>query len=107
MTTLTIHDLPKSKTLDRAARSAIYGGINDWIATYRPQSALRNAVIGQLTVNNFLLINPIFNTLNQYEFVNIDIAQTFDSAINVLVNQSNAGSNGTPGVPAVPAIPAF
>lgn len=105
MTTLTIHDLEESKQLDHAARTAIYGGVNDWIATYRPQSALglRPTIIGQLNINNYLLVNPIFNTLNQYEFVNIDIAQTFDSAINVLVNQSNTGANGTPSVPAIPA----
>jgi hypothetical protein len=105
MTTLTIHDLQESKQLDSAARTAIYGGVNDWIATYRPQSAssLRGAIIGQLNINNYLLVNPVFNMLNQYEFVNIDVAQNFNSAINVLVDQSNAGSNGTPSAPAIPA----
>ncbi len=103
MTTLTIHDLQESKQLDSAARTAIYGGVNDWIATYRPQSAssLRGAIIGQ--VNNYLFVNPVFNVLNQYEFVNIDVAQNFNSAINVLVDQSNAGSNSTPAAPAIPA----
>jgi len=103
MTSLTIQDLHESKRLDGAARKAIYGGVNDWISTYTPRSALRGAIIGQ--VNNYLLMNPVFNILNQYELVNIDASQNFDSLINIVVDQANAGSNSAHGVPAIPAMP--
>jgi hypothetical protein len=102
MTTLTINDLHEDHQLDRAALATIRGGVNDWIRTFQPPSALRGSIIGSLNINNYLLINPVFNTLNQYEFVNVDVSESFDSAINVLVNQANAGANTT-----TPAIPAF
>lgn len=89
MAKLTISNLHESKAIDRAARTAIYGGINDWVATYRPGSSSPNTFINNVNI----LVNPVFNTLNQLNLTNIDVAENTDSLINIDVDQASQGEN--------------
>jgi hypothetical protein len=56
MSQLVIHDLPKSVELDRAARTAIHGGISfSWIRPYinAPQAGAASLSLVNIT-NNFI-----------------------------------------------------
>lgn len=94
MASLQIYDLNVSTHLDAKARAAIYGGFNfGWIRPYvgsRPSSSYGNTtIIGQ--VFNTFLINPTYNTVNQLEFVTIDVAENVDSLIDIDVAQGQSG----------------
>jgi hypothetical protein len=89
MAKLNISNLYESKAMDRAARTAIYGGINDWIASYRPGSSLPYTFINNVNI----VVNPVFNTLNQLNLTNIDVAENTDSLINIDVDQASKGEN--------------
>jgi len=90
MAKLTISNLHESKAMDRAARTAIYGGINDWVATYRPGSSS----LPYTFINNVnIVVNPVFNTLNQLNLTEIDVAENTDSFINIDVDQASQGKN--------------
>lgn len=97
MATLKIHDLSVSKDLDAKARAAILGGISfGWIRPFagKQSSPVGNTFIGQVNVSNTFLLNPVFstvyNTVNQLEFVTIDVAENSDSLIAVDVAQGQA-----------------
>jgi len=97
MATLSINDLPANKSHDRQAMTALRGGMSfGWIRPYQSASASTpfNVIIGKLQVFNFRLINPIFQTVNQTNLVDIDITETFESSVQVAVGQENLGSNG-------------
>jgi len=90
MASLKIHDLSANAQLDAKALAVIFGGMSfGWISPYRKQgsSPFGNTYIGQMTVSNTFFINPIFNqtynTVNQLEFVTVDVAENVDSLVNV------------------------
>jgi hypothetical protein len=97
MATLKIHDLSVSRDLDAKARAVIRGGISfGWIRPYvgNQSSPVGHTFIGQINVSNTFLLNPVFsttyNTVNQLEFVTIDVAENVDSLIAVDVAQGQA-----------------
>lgn len=95
MASLQIRDLHFSKRLDKKALAATYGGTYDWISTFRRGSPFNpyNIIIGKMQIFNVVLIDPVFNTLNQNQFINIDASEAVDSDINIRVDQGQTGSN--------------
>ncbi len=97
MATLSINDLPANKRHDRQAMKALRGGMSfGWIRPYQSagSSTPFSMIIGKLQVYNYRLINPIFQTVNQTNLVDIDITETVESLVQVSVGQENLGSNG-------------
>ena len=102
MASLQIHDLQINKLLDEKALATVYGGLSfGWIVPYQPNrsSSPASVLIGQMQVFNLLLVNPVFNqieqTVNQVNFVDITTTEVVDSSVNVLVGQGNSGSNSS------------
>lgn len=100
MASLQIHDLHTDTLLDKKALATIYGGLSfGWIVPFQPErpSSPQGVIIGQMQVFNLLLVNPVFNqiqqTVNQVNFVDINTTQVVDSSVNVLVGQGNSGNN--------------
>jgi len=101
MASLKIYDLHTSTDLDAKARAVIYGGMSfGWIRPYtdnQSSPSFGTTIIGQIQVFNTFLINPTYNTVNQLEFVTIDVTENVDSLISVDVAQGQAGrSNSFP-----------
>lgn len=95
MATLVIKDLRMSVRLDRKAQRNIIAGMGfGWISAYRRGGSNPYGIaINHLQVFNVLLVNPIFNTVNQNQFLNIDASDAVDSAINILVDQGQTGTS--------------
>lgn len=85
MASLLIRNLDSSRILDKKALAVTYGGIFDWISTYRPNksSSPYGIFIGQLQVVNVLLVNPVFNTLNQVAIIDVDASNNTDSDLEI------------------------
>ena len=85
MAFLQIRDLNSSRHLDRKALAATYGGILDWVSTYRPNRSSNpyGISIGQLQVVNVKLINPVFNTLNQVAVIDVDASNNTGSVLDI------------------------
>jgi len=96
MPTIQIDDLPASCDLDRRAMAQVHGGRMSfgWLRPYTEQSSPMpfNVLIGQVNVYN--LVDPVFNTVNQVEYTNIDISNVADSAIGTAVAQRQGGFAG-------------
>lgn len=85
MASLQIRNLDSSRVLDKEVLAVTYGGIFDWISTYRPgaSSSPYGIYIGQLQVVNVLLVNPVFNTLNQVAIIDVDASNNSDSVLDI------------------------
>ena len=97
MATLSINDLQANERHDRQAMANLRGGMSfGWIRPYQSGRATTpfNVIIDKLQVFNFRLMNPIFQTVNQTNLVDIDITETFESSVQVAVGQENLGGNG-------------
>lgn len=98
MATLKILDLPTGKPLDRRAMKRVVGGRMSfgWIRPYQEPVAAPPAgiFINQLNVYNILLANPVFNTVNQVAYNNIDASNNVDSRLQIAVGQGQGGFAG-------------
>lgn len=97
MSQLVINDLPKNEELDRAARSAVFGGISfGWIQPYT-----KPAGFGSPSAMNF------FNITSYY--IDYDVIQQNPTNIYVDNSGASAGSivNNITAMPIIAASPAL
>ena len=99
MATLKIHDLHANEAQDRQAMNSVRGGRMSfgWIRPYTEPTTGPSPFgifIGQIQVYNYTLINPVFNTVNQVEYTNIDASQVVESAVQISVGQGQGGFAG-------------
>lgn len=98
MAKLMIKDLRADETLDKQAMLDVRGGRMSfgWIRPFSRQSGAfpYNVFIGQIQVYNYTLINPVFNTVNQVEFINVDASDVVDSDVRISVSQGQNGAAG-------------
>jgi hypothetical protein len=90
MATITINNLPASKTLDRMAMSAIRGAGAPWVFGWiRP---FVNASPSQYPVINFYLINNYADQMiNQYQMVSVNNSGA-NSTLNVKVDEGSVNN---------------
>ncbi len=67
-----------------------------WIRPDTEQSGTSpfSIFIGQIQVYNCALINPVFNSVNQVEYINADANQVVDSSVRISVQQGQDGFAG-------------
>lgn len=98
MATLEIIDLPTGEHLDGRALKGIRGGRMSfgWIRPYQEPTATPpfGIFIGELNVYNILLANPVFNSVNQVAYNNIDASGNVDSDLRIAVGQGQDGFAG-------------
>jgi hypothetical protein len=98
MAILDIKDLHANEAQDRHAMKAVRGGRMSfgWIRPYTEQSGASpvSVFIGQIQVYNYALINPVFNSVNQVEYISVDASQVVDSSVQISVRQGQDGFAG-------------
>jgi hypothetical protein len=90
MATITINDLPASKTLDRMAMSTIRGAGAPWVFGWiRP---FIDATPSQYPVINFYQINNYADQMiNQYQMVSVNNSGA-NSTLNVKVDEGSVNN---------------
>ena len=96
MRNLKIENLSLNHDLDRQACAEVLGGRMSfgWLTPYTEQTSSSspfNILIGELNVNNYTLVDPVFHTVNQVEYSRIYIGSAVDSTITNTVGQSQDG----------------
>lgn len=98
MAILNINDLHANEAQDRQAMKTVRGGRMSfgWIRPYTEQSGTSpySVFIGQIQVYNYALINPVFNSVNQVEYISVDASQVTDSIVQISLDQGQDGFAG-------------
>jgi hypothetical protein len=99
MTRLVINDIPKSADLDRAARTAIFGGISfGWIQPYPRPQASPSMIPGinyyNYTTNNFIDYN-----------YKLDYTRIEQNPTNIVVSGNTGGVTNITAMPIMAAAP--